>query len=387
MPAMASAPHLRVTERLIDRLDSGSTDTASQGQLRIPVRHYFDEDHAVRERRHLLDQPVVVGHSSQLPEPGSFITLEVLGVPILLVRQADGSARAFRNLCRHRGGRVEPQTSGTKLVFSCRYHGWSYGGDGQLRTIPYGEYFPDVDKACSGLVPVALGERHGLLWARLGATDEVDVATHLGPVFDEELAKLGMDDCVLHSERVVAQPINWKLVVEGAIDVLHLKFLHPTTVGRLIQTNTHVWDDFGDHGRLSMARRTMEGVRGDVDDMDDLRPYIVSSSFIYPNSMVNVQPSSYEVWTVVPGATSAEEATIFIRVLAAKDASPDELATVEKSLAVLQEAAENDDWPMERSIQAGVRETGHEAFVCGTNEVPIQHFHRRLAAHLDPPGV
>jgi phenylpropionate dioxygenase-like ring-hydroxylating dioxygenase large terminal subunit len=382
MADMATPSHLQVTERLIDHLDKGSTDTAPQGELRIPGRHYVDEDHAARERRHLFGQPIVVGHASQIPEPGSFITLEVLGVPLLIVRQDDGSARAFRNVCRHRGGRVEPQESGTKRIFTCRYHGWAYTGEGDLRTIPYGEYFPAVDKTCTGLVPVALEERHGLLWACLGATDDIDVAAHLGATFDEELAKLGMESCDLHAERVVTQPINWKLVVEGAIDVLHLKFLHPSTVGRLIQTNTHVWDDFGDHGRLSMARRKMDTASRDVDDVDDLRAYIVSSSYIYPNSMVNVQPRSYEVWTVLPDAHSAGASTIFIRVLVARDATEEELATVEKSITVLVEAAENDDWPMERSIQAGVRETGYDSFVCGTNEVPIQHLHRRLAANL-----
>jgi phenylpropionate dioxygenase-like ring-hydroxylating dioxygenase large terminal subunit len=323
----------------------------------------------------------VVGHSTELAEPEAFFTRLVVGVPVLAVRQPDGTVQAFRNVCRHRGGRVEMESSGSKRVFTCRYHGWTYEGNGKLRHIPFGEFF-DVERECSGLVPIAIEERHGLLWARLSATEGIDVASHLGPELDEQLGALALGSWTQYRYERFVQPINWKFVAEGGMDVLHPKFLHPNTVGRLIRTNTHVWDSIGWHGRLSMARRTIEKLDSDTVDADELRSYVVSSYYIYPNMMLNVQPASYELWTVCPAATGADSCTVDIRVLVRPDMTSDEQIIVDKTWDVLMDAALNDDWPMEQAMQEQVRQAGVTEFVTGRNENPVQHFQRALARGL-----
>src|SRR5580692_6810402 len=88
--------------RLFKHLDDGSTDR-SQREMLTRESNYTDPGRAVRERDELIrKQPVVVGASSQLVGAGSFLTADVTGVKILVVRQDDGSVRAFRNVCRHR---------------------------------------------------------------------------------------------------------------------------------------------------------------------------------------------------------------------------------------------------------------------------------------------
>src|SRR5579875_3548661 len=73
------------------------------------------------------------GHDCELPEPGSYLTLQIGAYPVVVVRDEGGAIRAFHNSCRHRGSRICAAEKGqvTKLV--CPYHQWSYELDGRLR--------------------------------------------------------------------------------------------------------------------------------------------------------------------------------------------------------------------------------------------------------------
>jgi phenylpropionate dioxygenase-like ring-hydroxylating dioxygenase large terminal subunit len=87
-------------------------------------------------------------------------------VPALVVRNRDGAARAFINVCRHRGSRVESASSGSKKrAFTCSYHGWTYDTDGNLIHIPQDYGFDGLDKSCFGLRELPVVEKHGFIWA------------------------------------------------------------------------------------------------------------------------------------------------------------------------------------------------------------------------------
>src|ERR1700761_9616221 len=112
------------------------------------------------ERRMILAEPVIVGHVSQLRQPGDFITHRDCGVPLLVVRQDDGGIKAFVDACRHRGARVCTAASGSAQAFTCPYHGWTYRRDGALLRVPR-DGFPNLDTAKSGLVELPCEARHG----------------------------------------------------------------------------------------------------------------------------------------------------------------------------------------------------------------------------------
>ena len=73
-----------------------------------PASTYADAGWARREEKMLRSHPMILGHSSQLPEAGDYRTDDTAGVPVLLARQSDGSLKAFLNICRHRGARLCP---------------------------------------------------------------------------------------------------------------------------------------------------------------------------------------------------------------------------------------------------------------------------------------
>ena len=111
--------------RLLRHLDEGTTDSADSTHT-VAVDDYLDADRwAVEVDRIFRKSPVVVALTAHVREPGSYRSVELAGVPVLTVRQADGSVRTFINSCRHRGAQVVPHGCGTARRLTCPYHAWS----------------------------------------------------------------------------------------------------------------------------------------------------------------------------------------------------------------------------------------------------------------------
>jgi nitrite reductase/ring-hydroxylating ferredoxin subunit len=144
--------------------------------------------------------PVIVGHASQLANVRDFLTDHACGVSVVVVRQDDGSAKGFLNVCRHRGVRVIADQAGNRRSFSCPYHGWTYGADGCLRGIPYRQAFDAIHRDERGLREVPVEIRHGLVWAIPVAGRTIDVEAFLGDALDHELSGTGL--ARLHVELV-----------------------------------------------------------------------------------------------------------------------------------------------------------------------------------------
>ena len=94
-----------------------------------------------------------VGHTGDVPEPGSFAATAVGDVPVVLVRDQEDELRAFLNVCRHRGS-IVCDGSGRRETLQCPYHAWTYGLDGRLTTAPRGNKEGGTPKEELGLVPL-----------------------------------------------------------------------------------------------------------------------------------------------------------------------------------------------------------------------------------------
>jgi methanesulfonate monooxygenase large subunit len=167
-------------------------------------------------------------HESEVALPGQFLTRDVAGSPILVVRDAAGAVRGFWNTCRHRGALVAAEPRGRCATFRCRYHWWTYSLDGALLSVPGPEaYGPEWCKEDFGLVPVRVESVYGLVFVCLDV-NAPPLAEFLGPAVVPWLDKaLGGKDLEVFYQRELPVAANWKGWAENARDGYHVPFVHP----------------------------------------------------------------------------------------------------------------------------------------------------------------
>lgn len=167
-------------------------------------------------------------HVSDVPNPGNYLTMDVVGERALIVRGADGVVRAFHNICRHRGSRVVADEKGTcKNALVCPFHGWVYNLDGTLRGAARPRSFPDLDKTEFGLMPLDLEIWMGLIFVRFRKGPQPSVAELMAP-FEAEIANYRVADMVpttgIWSH---TSPVNWKSVRDVDNEGYHVAMAHP----------------------------------------------------------------------------------------------------------------------------------------------------------------
>lgn len=205
---------------------------------RVHRRVYTDPAIFELEMRRIFGRAwLYVGHESQVPKPGDYVTATVARQPVIMARCADGAVRVLFNRCPHRGALVAAGRGGHVENFRCAYHGWTFRLDGALQSIPReGDYAgTGFDRACADmkLLPRAAAYR-GFVFASLAA-DGPDLATFLGP------AAANLDNMVERApegELEIAggcfetlQRNNWKIYLENLHDGAHAMIVHQSSFG------------------------------------------------------------------------------------------------------------------------------------------------------------
>ena len=367
----------------LQALAAADSTAMAETELFKNVADYLDPDLAQREIDTLFRTlPTAVGHQTQIPEPGDYFTTDLAGTPLLVVRQDDGSIEAHLNVCRHRGARVVEEATGSKRTFTCPYHAWTYGRQGDLVATPEQQGFCGVDLSDRGLVSVLTEVRHGMIWVQLEG-DSIDVAAHLGPL-DEELFGYGLASW--HEERVdeIEVDLNWKFIIDGFLELYHLPFLHAETVGGFIKMKPATFDALADHSRLVGVRRSFDGDLLTADpDTVDLLPHTVIIHNVFPNTIIVWQGGHFEIWSIVPHPTDARRSRARASLLtpSAQDAV-DRADFWDKNWKLLMDTVQHEDYRVARGIQANVTSGAQQQVVFGRNEPALQHFHRTLATRL-----
>lgn len=171
----------------------------------------------------------VVGHASDIPAPGNWLSFDMLGERAVIMRGQDGIIRAFHNLCRHRGARVVDGTKGScKGAIVCPFHGWVYNLDGTLRGASQPSSFGSLDRAKFGLKPIELQEFHGFLFIRFADGPQPDIADLLAP-YEADFAAYRCEE-ILPVEMpswATDLPVNWKSVRDVDNEGYHVPMAHP----------------------------------------------------------------------------------------------------------------------------------------------------------------
>ena len=379
---MKRETQLELARVLHAHLRNGSTALAPD-VFRNPVAAYSDAARARLERERLFrGQPLFMGMSCRLPNPGDFLTEEIAGVPVLLVRGQDGALRAFANICRHRGAPVA-SGCGHARVFACPYHGWTYGLDGRLAGIPEQASFPGVDKSTHGLQSLPVGERHGMIFVRLmpGTQIEIDVDAHLSGLADEFDAYRFAGYRLFASEWMTPA-INWKFGIDTFLEAYHLPALHRATVAPLIRGNLGAFDAYGDHGRMTFLRFSSSAWDGKPDAEWEVLPHIIAVYRLMPNTILVFQSDHLETWRMVPGET-VDRSRIEFAFYTPEPATTDKArAYWKKNYDLAIKTVLDEDFALGERMQRGFMSGLQAEVIYGRNEPALIHFHQRLQAAL-----
>jgi len=195
----------------------------------LPSRYYYDPAIMAAEKHAIFFKSwIQVAHVSELKNPGQFVTCEIFEQGVIAVRDRDGALRAFHNVCQHRGTRLIKERRGDNIrSIVCPYHAWTYGLDGSLRGAPRTERLANFDKAAFPLKAVRVQAFAGFVYVNLDP-DARDMAT-LFPGAETFLRDLSpdLDDVRLESEEDFVMPVNWKVIVDNAIESYHLLLSGP----------------------------------------------------------------------------------------------------------------------------------------------------------------
>ena len=212
-----------------------------------------------------------VGRVEQVPKTGSYFTkeLDAARTSVVVVRGKDGEVRAFHNICRHRGNKLvwndfpAEEVSGACRQFTCKYHGWRYGLEGELTFVQQESEFFDLDKADYGLVPVQAEVWEGFIFVHLYPDNTESAASYLGEL-GAGLQGYPFGEMTQVYKYRADVGSNWKLFIDAFQEFYHAPVLHARQLPAHIAAHAQAAGFQAMHYQLDGPHRlvTTSGARG-----------------------------------------------------------------------------------------------------------------------------
>jgi glycine betaine catabolism A len=356
-------------------MNTGSVAPIKGLEETLPSSWYCDEAVFRQEKEKIFCREwFCAGREEQLPAPGDFRVLDIVGESILLVRNREGALRAFYNVCRHRGARLcrgddAPMPgmavqggviAGRSII--CPYHQWSYDLDGHLIAAPHLANLPGFDKSAINLYPVAVECWGGFIFLHLTPAEARPLADQLGeiPKRTERYPLAGL--IIGHTIRYEVAA-NWKAICENYNECYHCGGVHPelcSVVPAFREAGGGALDwsrgiphrqgayTFTHSGKTS--RRAFPGLNADEQTRH-------KGEVIYPNLFISLACDHAAVFLLQP--RSAERTDIICHFLF----EPYEIAqsNFDPSDAVeFWDITNRQDWSICESVQRGMQSRVHE---------------------------
>jgi glycine betaine catabolism A len=205
----------------------------------LPSNWYFDADIFRREQESIFWREwLCVGRDEELPAPGDYRVVDVVGQSVLLVRNRQGHLRAFYNVCRHRGAQL-CRTDGAAAIgmavqggvtaarsIVCPYHQWAYDLDGRLIAAPHMSQVAGFDKSSVHLYPVAVDSWGGFIFVNLTPSSAVSLVAQLGEI-PSRTSRYPLSDLRIGHTIRYEVAANWKSICENYNECYHCGGVHP----------------------------------------------------------------------------------------------------------------------------------------------------------------
>jgi choline monooxygenase len=341
---------------------------------------YVEPALAAVERRAVFgDTWQAVGRVDQVADVGSFFTVNLAGEPILVVRDADRTLRAFANVCRHRGSQVLCETAGRASKLQCQYHGWTYDLSGRLRGTPEFDGVANFDKQHNGLPEYAVAIWGPMVWVHCGRNPPPLEQTL--PTRIRRTDELKLDSLQFVSRREYRLDCNWKVFVDNYLDGgYHVNTVHPDLAGVLdySEYRTELFDACSlqssplTTGADAVVNQVRTGVRA-------------CYWWIYPNFMMNVYDGVMDTNVVLPDGP--DRCRVLFDFYFSEPTAPGRSAMIEQSISV-SDRIQQEDAVVCEAVQRGLQSRSYRRGRFSVKrEMAGYHFHqlyiRQLRAAVD----
>lgn len=248
----------------------------------LPASWYTSQELYELERRAIFSKKwLLITHKARLGTSGDWLRYEVAGFQFVICKDRTGSINAFHNVCRHRAFPIVTKENGNNSVFSCKYHGWSYGMNGKLAKAPGYQDLEDFDKTQNGLLPLHVHiDNCGFVWVNMDGGQKPEIAwddDFAGIDKQERYAAYNFDDYVFDHTWEMAGDYNWKILADNYNECYHCKSTHPD-IPSIADLNTYRVETKGAYIQHLGNPKPEQIARG----------LNVAATYFFPNASMNV---------------------------------------------------------------------------------------------------
>jgi choline monooxygenase len=314
------------------------------------------------------------GIKRTIADPETFFTVEVAGEPIVVVRDKQGTLRAFSNVCRHRAGPIA-HDSGCQHVLRCGYHGWTYTLDGRLIGTPDVEGVEFFDRSTMGMVPLRLEVWEQFIFVNFDGSAQ-PLSTYLGDI-PQQAQGFEFQGLQFAERRDYLINCNWKVYVDNYLEGYHIPIAHPGLM-REIDYAQYRTDTFRYHSQQFAPIRAMKPKDGAEERFYPPGAGLQQALYfwVFPNLMLNIYPDNISTNLIVPIST---DKTLTIFEWFFHDVTSAKVQERMKRAIAFSDEVQQEDIGLCESVQKGLRSSTYDRGRYSVKrENGVHHFHLLL---------
>jgi choline monooxygenase len=343
----------------------------------IPASWYTDK------RIFALEQETVFSHSwhfaarrNQLTNAGDYVTMEIAGEPVVIVRGSDNQIRGFFNVCRHHAAAVMTEPDGNAPQMRCPYHGWTYSLEGELKGTPDFNDVCNFKRAENGLLPIETAIWEQWVFVRIGKAsgDALTLDQFLGDLINQ-FTPLDISSLHWFERRAYTLNCNWKVFVDNYLDGgYHVPHLHKGLDSVLDYSQYTI-----ENGERSCLQSSPI-VSGDDDKVGSVRSGQRALYYwLYPNFMINLYEGVMDTNLVRPITVDRTQVIFDFYFTDVSEAVREH----NRASVDIGDRIQKEDLDICESVQRGLGSRAYQAGRLSVRREGGEHlFHRLLHAHL-----
>ena len=264
------------------------------GSENLSVERYLSREFHDLEVAHIWKRTwQAVCRNTEIADAGDTFVYNITRFSVIVCRAADGSLKAYRNACLHRGRQLV-DASGNYEKFRCPYHAFTWDLEGEFRGAPCKWDFPHIEAEEFALPKVQVDTWGG--WVFINLDREAPPLNEYLGVLPQHFERWKPENAykMLHVEKVI--PCNWKVGWEAFIESYHAVATHPQILEYTDDADSQ-YDVWGDH-----ISRTITALGVPSFHLEDISEQKIADTMFGVSAMV-ARPTEAEV----PDGMSARE--------------------------------------------------------------------------------